>query len=78
MIPPTDITDDTRDITDLWRRMTGDRVASAKAHMRGRTLTAVTIDGKPRLVMCRAGACTLITPQEVARIESRPGSSKRF
>lgn len=78
MIPPADITDDTRDITAVWRRMTGNRTERATAHLRGGTITTISISSKPRLVMCRAGACAVITPHEVARIEARSGAVKRI
>lgn len=71
MIHPVDITPDTRDITALWRRMTGDRLAAATAHMRGPQIATVTVSGRRTLAMCRAGACALITPQAVAAIEAQ-------
>ena len=70
MIPPIDITHDTRDITGLWRRMTGQRVDAATAHMRSGQVITVTVSGRRPLAMCRAGACFLITPQAVAAVES--------
>lgn len=70
MIHPVDITPDRLDITALWHRLTGDRVACALAHLRaGRVVTVTVCDG-PRLAMDRAGAAALITPQVVEAIES--------
>ncbi|WP_347139459.1 TerB family tellurite resistance protein [Paracoccus sp. SSK6] len=77
MIPSADITGDTRDITALWRRMTGNKTERATAHLRGGSLTAVTVNTRPRLVMCRAGACALITGEAVAAIEAGTTHSPR-
>lgn len=69
MIPPVDITADTRDITSLWRRMTGDPVDAATAHLRSGQVITVTVSGRRPLAMCRAGACALLSPQAVAAVE---------
>lgn len=71
MIPPVDITNDTRDITFLWRRMTGTPVTAATAHFRSGQIVTVTVGGRRPLAMCRAGACALLTPQAVAAVESK-------
>lgn len=70
MIHPADITDDTWDITARWQRLTGLRVKAATAHLRGGMIVTVTIRDVGRLVMCRAGACALITANAVAAIET--------
>ena len=65
MIPPIDITHATRDSPNLWRRMTGERVDAATAHMRSGQVITVTGFARRPLSMCRAGACIFITPQAV-------------
>ncbi|GHG24432.1 hypothetical protein [Paracoccus aerius] len=69
MIPPVDITPDTRDISQLWRRLTGDECVAARAHLRGGTVVCVTVERDQTLAMCRAGAIAALSVEAVRSIE---------
>lgn len=76
MIHPVDITPDTRDISQLWCRLTGERGVVAQAHMRGGSVVCVTVQSGQTLAMCRAGAIATMSLEAVRSIESQ-GDGRR-
>ncbi|MGN7869364.1 hypothetical protein [Paracoccus sp. 22332] len=71
MIPPVDFTADTRDISHLWCRLTGDKGVTARAHMRGGALVCITVERDQTLAMCRAGAIATLSADAVRSIEGQ-------
>ena len=72
MIPLLDIaTPDRRDISAIWRMVSGDVDAIACANMRGGMISSISVrlPGQNPLVMCRAGAAAILSEDTIRSIE---------
>lgn len=75
MIYPVDITSETVDISATWCTLTGEVGSSATAHLRGGSITVVTVqrtrEALPPALMCRNGAAAIMSDEVVTAIEMR-------